>query len=111
MLNAAGANRRVSLLLTAAKLVRLDADAAVLSLSPQDRTLARSMERDLLAVLAAGLGRPVRVEFDAEPEPEKAAPSEPEQPRTPIDQHPMVKQAIELFGGRIISVQPRPKAD
>jgi pyruvate/2-oxoglutarate dehydrogenase complex dihydrolipoamide acyltransferase (E2) component len=100
------------------KLVDIAEDRAVVSIHEEMRPLAERSERELSAVLEAAWGRPVRVEIagaPARPEPEPAAQAESAPPpaapapapKAAVAEHPLVRQAIELFGATLVGVQPR----
>lgn len=112
ILEAAGSYRRLRVVLGDSSLVRLDAERVVIRVPESLRAVARASERELLAVVASALGRSVAVEIEA---PEAAQPEAGEAeavkaPRTPVDQEPLVRQAMELFGARLVSVTVRPGA-
>lgn len=112
ILEAAGSYRRLRVVLGDSSLVRLDAERVVIRVPESLRAVVRASERELLAVVASALGRSVAVEIEA---PEAAQPEAGEAeavkaPRTPADQEPLVRQAMELFGARLVSVTGRPGA-
>ncbi|NUQ68318.1 MAG: hypothetical protein HUU18_08580 [Phycisphaerales bacterium] len=114
ILEAAGSYRRLRVVLGDSSLVRLDAQRVVIRVPESLRAVVRASERELLAVVASALGRSVAVEIEA-PAPEAAPPEAGEAEavkatRTPADQEPLVRQAMELFGARLVSVTVRPGA-
>ncbi|MBK9188222.1 MAG: hypothetical protein IPM33_04625 [Phycisphaerales bacterium] len=114
ILEAAGSYRRLRVVLGDSSLVRLDAQRVVIRVPESLRAVVRASERELLAVVASALGRSVAVEIEA-PAPEAAPPEAGEAEavkatRTPADQEPLVRQAMELFGARLVSVTGRPGA-
>lgn len=92
------------MILNESSLARMEEEGAVVAVPASVGALARSNEKELLALLAGAIGKPCRLEVaEGEPAPGAAAPA----PAQPIDQHPVVKHAMEVFGGRVISVQAR----
>jgi len=117
---ACGGNRRLSVLMNEMQLVSVGEQTAVVRVADEVRAAVASTEKDLAAAMATVLGREVRVEISGKAQHAEAgaalpgatdSPLKPEEPltavRTPITDHPLVKHAIELFGARVISVQPR----
>lgn len=109
ILEAAGSYRRLRVVLGDSSLVRLDAERVVIRVPESLRAVVRASERELLAVVASALGRSVAVEIEA-PAPEAGEAEAVKAPRTPVDQEPLVRQAMELFGARLVSVTVRPGA-
>jgi hypothetical protein len=112
------------------KLLRVDNDLATLQVAEEMRPAAATAQQDLSTLLSTAWGQPVRVEIESLPPsppragPERgastpatqpapaasttqAAPAPP--PPSDISSHPLVKQAMELFGARVVGVQPRRK--
>lgn len=114
ILEAAGSYRRLRVVLDEASLVRLDAERVVIAVPEAMRSVAKASERELVSVVASALGRSVAVEIEAigsgmeTPVAVEANGARAE--RTPADQEPLVRQAIDLFGARIVSVTNRPGA-
>ncbi|HYE60827.1 MAG TPA: hypothetical protein VD997_02430 [Phycisphaerales bacterium] len=114
---------RMRILVGSLKLVTKDEHKAVLEVSDEMRTAAQSAERDLCTLLSIAWGQNLAIELKTasgekvEPLPKPAAattspgaaPNPPATPTTPISDHPLIKQATELFGAKIISTQPRKK--
>lgn len=123
MLDAAAPNRRLRVLLNDCTLVKAENDVVVLAVSEALLGSARANEKELLGLLAGAWDRAVRLELRragdapaAEPRPAPNSPSPateppatPSPPQPPVAEHPLVKQAIELFGARVVGVQPRKK--
>ena len=108
---------RMRLLVGNLKLVTKDDERAVLAVSDEMRTAAQSAERDLCTLLSVAWGQSLKVELtsSAGERLESAAPPAEETPPAaapaaglpPIHDHPLIKDAVELFGARVISTQPR----
>lgn len=75
---------------------------------------AKSNEREICDLLATAWDRAVKLELRADkPASQDAPPAPPvdqEAARAAISEHPLVKRTIELFGARLVGVQPRKKA-
>lgn len=86
----------------------------VLSVSEALLGTAKSNEREICDLLATAWDRAVKLELRADkPNPQDAPPAPPvdqEAARAAISEHPLVKRTIELFGARLVGVQPRKKA-
>ncbi|MEK6703347.1 MAG: hypothetical protein AABZ53_13870 [Planctomycetota bacterium] len=65
---------------------------------------AQTKLTDLEQLFARVTGRPIRVALRAH---EPAAAAAREAPRAPAADHPLVRQAIEQLGARIVAVHPR----
>jgi hypothetical protein len=110
---------RMRILVGSLKLVTKDDRRAVLEVTDEMRTAAQSAERDLCTLLSVAWGQNLAIELktasgeNVEPGPRSAqgpTPSHaPAAPSAPIGDHPLIKQAAELFGAKIISTQPRKK--
>lgn len=113
VLSAAAPNRRLRVLLNDCSLVKAEDDVVVLSVSAALLSAVRAKEKDLCDLLAVAWDRAVKLEL--RPDGAGAAPTV-EQPAattesaTEIAEHPVVKRAIELFGAKVIRVQPRKDA-
>lgn len=105
---ACGGNRRLEVLLEDMQLRTVENGKAVVVVDPKMLSAARSTSSDLAAALGQAFGRTLTLEL-LPAEVEAAAPTEPEKPRTNMHEHPLVKQAIELFAARVINVGPRQK--
>jgi hypothetical protein len=111
---------RMRILVGSLKLVTKDDRKAVLEVTDEMRTAAQSAERDLCTLLSIAWGQELAIELKTasgekvEPAPRPVPTPAPDAhapaaPSTPIGDHPLIKQATELFGARIISTQPRKK--
>lgn len=114
MLSAAAPNRRLRVIINDCHLVEVRNDLVVLSVSEALLGTARSNEREICDLLATAWDRAVKLELRADkPAPQDAPPAPPidqEAARAAIAEHPLVKRTIELFGARLVGVQPRKKA-
>lgn len=104
---ACSANRRLRLLMQESKLVTMEENSARVLVKPALLTIAQSCATDMEAALSEAAGSTIRVVIEADgPVPEASevhlATSMPS-----MAEHPLVKQAIELFGGRLFSAGPR----
>jgi hypothetical protein len=109
---------RMRILVGSLKLVTKDDQKAVLEVTDEMRTAAQSAERDLCTLLSVAWGQELAIELKTasgervEPVVRAAPAAEGQAPSAPapaIGDHPLIKQAAELFGARIISTQPRKK--
>ncbi len=108
---------RMRMLVGGLKLVTKDDERAVLAVSDEMRTAAQSAERDLCTLLSVAWGQSLKVELtsatgerlEAAPQAVKEAPPNPAAPLPPIQDHPLIRDAVELFGAKVISTQPRKK--
>ena len=89
-------------------MTRLAGDRAELSVPPGLLGAAQSCGKELEAIFQRIMGRSVSVAFSAEGARESAAESS-APAKAPMSEHPLVKQAIEVFGGRLVSVSARKK--
>jgi hypothetical protein len=102
------------------RFLRLEGDVATLAANPGWATRVPKHLAEIDEFLSQEHGRPIRAILDEDPAaatPADAptaggadAPAAPPPPRpgvTDVSDHPMVKTALELFGGRIVDVQPR----
>jgi len=111
-------NRRLRVLLSDMKLERIDGDTAVVSVNPQMFAAANSYATDLGLAFKAAYGVDLSIRFESavrlKEEGEAATPSslpaEPPPVRTNAAEHPLVRQATELLGARLVSVRPRVRA-
>lgn len=102
MLDSAQDNRRLRVVM--ADLTPLAWDAGVLTLRvvPTARLAAESLRAELTSLAQARAGRTLELRFDV-----PVAPSEPAGPAFVAAEHPLVKHAMELFGAKVVAVQPR----
>lgn len=90
------------------RLASLANGAATIVVKPALLPIARSLATDIGAALATAVGSPnVTVTIVADGPAPDDAPVDLGPPRAPIAEHPLVKQAIELFNGRLLSAGPR----
>lgn len=94
------------------KLERIDGETAVVSVNPQMFAAANSFANDLGEAFKAAYGPGLSVRFESavrldESAPAEKAAEEPPKVRTNASDHPLVRQATELLGARLISVRPR----
>jgi hypothetical protein len=91
-------------------LISLTQDVVTLQVSDAMRSAAITLHRDLSSAISNLLDRTVTVIL-AEPQQQTTheAPA-PAATRAPVTDHPLVKQAMELFGAKVIRVQPRSDA-
>lgn len=103
MLAAASDNRRLRVMLAELAPATLEHNALLLSPAANAALAAERMKGDIEALARRLTGIDLSVAI-AKPQ----APAEEAAPSTEaIAEHPLVKQAVELFGGRVIGVQPR----
>jgi len=95
---------------------RLAGQELVLSLGPEERLiangLAREANRRLLDEAVAAVFGPAtrwRIAEDSEPgaRPEKIPPARPRTPPAAVAVHPAVQSVLEIFGGRVATVETR----
>lgn len=113
VLSAAAPNRRLRVLLNDCSLVKAEDDVVVLSVSAALLSAVRAKEKDLCDLLAIAWDRAVKLELrpdGAEASPPVEQPVAPTESAAAIAEHPVVKRAIELFGAKVIRVQPRKDA-
>jgi len=106
LLEGAAPNRRLRIILAEARLESLSDSSAIILVKPTMLTSAQQLVPDLETLLSQLRAKPTRVEIkpdQAEIEPPLIETT----PRVNIAEHPLVKQAVELFGGRIIGSGPR----
>lgn len=109
MLELCTGNRRLRVVLDSARLIEAKPDpcAVTIEVSGQMIQAARSYARDIEGLAATIAGESVSLVLRS-PEPEsRPATDAPAAPRTPVQEHPLVKQAMELFKARLLSVQQR----
>ena len=109
MLELCTGNRRLRVVLDAARLIEAKPDpcAVTIEVAGQMMQAARSYAKDIEGLAATIAGESVSLVLRA-PETESRPASEaPATPRTPVQEHPLVKQAMELFKARLLSVQHR----
>jgi hypothetical protein len=135
VIGACATQHRMRMLVGNMKLLKVDNDLALLQVADELRPTAAGAQQELSNLLSTAWGQPVRVEIeslpasapasaatkeahpasrmtDRAPSPAAAAPQSsatnaPALP--PIADHPLVKQAIDLFGAKVIGVQARRK--
>jgi hypothetical protein len=116
VINASQKQHRMRLLVGNLRLVSKDDERAVLAVSDEMRTAALSAERDLCTLLSVAWGQNLKIELTSAsgerlestaPPPSPAAQEAAPQALPPIHDHPLIKNAVELFGARIISTQAR----
>jgi len=112
VLAAAATNRRVRIILdgsTCESVSRPDAKSANLRIKVHAEVLTAArgsaLELESIASSVAGLTIKIEPTADAPVQAESAT------PRTNINEHPLVKSAIDLFKARVLSVQPRQPAE
>lgn len=113
VLAAAAANRRARIILegsTAEAVARIDARTTQIQVRVNPEVLAacRSSLAELEQIASTVAGHSIKlVPITDAP----AAQPEAEAPKTSINEHPLVKSAIDLFKARVLSVQPRQPAE
>lgn len=106
-------NRRLRALLDGASVTSWSDAAVVLRPGPGGAGLMRSAIKDVEEVFTRAAGRPLTVSIEAQSGPpvesQAGTPlaSRPAAPVGDVRQHPLVKRAEELFGGRVVRVDPR----
>jgi hypothetical protein len=102
--------RSQKILLSKLTLESIDSSSAVIAAPHESFEMAQAAEPEIEASLISVLGRRIKIEFrDAGKSPESA----PVQQQgggssiSQIESNPLIKRATELFGARIVSVQPR----
>lgn len=98
---------RLSALLSDIKIKSRDGDKAVLEVDPKLFGAAKSLEADLQKAFSAAFGVHMSLLIESAEVVEQATEEEAAKPTTNMSEHALVKQAIELFGAKIISVAPR----
>lgn len=110
VVDAAQANLRLRVLINDCRLVEVKDDAVVLAVGDTLMAAAMANEKELCDLLARAWDRAVRIEFRGNGAPDSPPPAhDPAAARAAVGEHPLVKQAIELFGARLVGVQPRRK--
>lgn len=112
VLAAASTNRRVRIILdgsTCENVARPDAKSANLRIKVHAEVLtaARGSVSELESIASTVAGLTIKIE----PTADAPVQSESATPRTSINEHPLVKSAIDLFKARVLSVQPRQPAE
>ncbi len=109
VLSAASGNRRMRILLNDCSLVNVADDQVVIAVSDALLSAAQSNEKELGDLLARAWDRAVKVELRGASQvaPAGAASEPAPEPTTPITEHPLVKQAMELFSAKLVGVQAR----
>lgn len=115
VLAAAGPNRRLRILLNDISLVSVENDVVVLAVSEALHGAARANEKELCGLLASAWERAVKLELRQEGGGAAAATAGATQAAInanlqAVQEHPLVKQAMELFGAKVVSVQARKNA-
>lgn len=115
VLAAAGPNRRLRILLNDITLVSVENDVVVLAVSEALHGAARANEKELCGLLASAWDRAVKLELRQEGGTAPAATPAATQAAInanlqAVQEHPLVKQAMELFGAKVVSVQARKNA-
>lgn len=102
-------NRRLRLLMQESKLAALEGGSAKVLVKPALLTIAHACSADMSALLSSAAGETIAVAIASDgPVPESNA-VDLSVPLPSMAEHPLVKQAIELFGGRLLSAGPRKK--
>lgn len=104
---ACSANRRLRLLMQESKLVAMDENSARVLVKPALLTIARSCATDMEAALSQAAGTTLHVVIESDGPAPEAGEGQLATPMPSMAEHPLVKQAIELFGGRLVSAGPR----
>lgn len=112
VLAAAASNRRARIILegsSCASVSRIDARTTAAKIRVTSEVLAacRSNLAELESIATQVAGSDIRIE----PFADAPADVEATTPRTNINEHPLVKSAMELFKARVLSVQPRQPAE
>jgi len=116
---ACSGNRRLRVLLGDMSLSRIDGDTAIVSVTPLMFPAANAYASDLGQAFKTAYGIDLSVRFesavqlsDAAVQSGAASPAAPttEPPKTNAAEHPLVRQAIELLGARLVSIRPRVRA-
>lgn len=111
--HAAASNRRLRVLLDDVSLHTIADDLVVLTVSEALFGAAQSSEKDLGAVIAKAWDRAVRLELrrntplfaPTDPASTSATNTTPAEP--PVQDHPLVQQAMKTFNAKLVGVQPR----
>lgn len=106
---ACGGNRRLEVLIGDMTLREATSDTAVVVVDPKLLGAARTHSRDLESALGAAFGRTMKIDLQPAATVEVATEQEAAKPRTNMQEHALVKQAIQLLNARIVSVGPRQK--
>lgn len=89
------------------KLAEFEGNSAKVLVKPALLTIAQACVGDLSAALSHAAGRTIHVAIESDgPAPEANEVNLAVQLPS-MAEHPLVKQAIELFGGRLLSAGPR----
>ncbi len=130
VIGACATQHRMRMLVGNMKLLKVDNDLALLQVAEELRPTAANAQQELSALLSTAWGQTVRVEIESlSPAPPRAVPSgespaaqsaptpasqpagsDIRLPTSDIASHPLIKQAIDLFGARVIGVQPSAQA-
>lgn len=110
VLRAAADNRRLTSIIEDFRLARLDGDSAVLVGRGPLVAMARASAEAIGELFERAGGRAIRVEIRADEAEEEPGPAA--APAVDLNEHPLVKQAKELFGVRSpIRVLPRKRGE
>lgn len=107
-------NRRLRIALDGAQLVEVADEGVLIEVSRSLFATAAASAGELEALVARVAGRALPVRFRAPEAPSPPAPEQAGGPASPasVQDHELVRRAVELFGARVVSVQPRaPKDD
>lgn len=103
------ANRRLRLLMQESKLAALEGGSAKVHVKPALLTIAQACAADMGVALSQAAGRTITVAIESDGPAPEATEVNLGTPLPSMAEHPLVKQAIELFGGRLLSAGPRKK--
>lgn len=101
------ANRRLRLLMQESKLEALQGGLAKVLVKPALLTIAQACVADMGTALSQAAGRTITVVIESDGPAPEATEVSLGTPLPSMAEHPLVKQAIELFGGRLLSAGPR----
>lgn len=112
MLSQAAPVRRLSALLAELRLVALEPGLAIVEATdPAMGPVAQSRAPELEAIFAKVAGRPVALRVRGVGGPrmadQQSVAGPAAAPAAPVHEHPLVKKAIEVLGGRVTGVTPR----
>lgn len=108
LLSSAASNRRLRVLLQDCRLSGVDGSRVRVVVKSELLPAARGCVGDIESLLATIRGSATTVELESESPADGAGAASPTAaPVTPATEHPLVKRAMELFGGRVVQVYPR----
>lgn len=111
VLRAASDNRRLISIIEDFRIERLERDSAVIVGRGPLVAMARASAEAITDLFSRAGGRAIRIEIRADDSPEEPGP-EAAAPMLNLGEHPLVKQAMELFGVRTpIRVLPRKREE